>query len=118
MSMQSKPQSTAPKARFNPRRFVFLAMLWMTIGAFSGFIVAGANGLAPDSWIPFVVIGFIAASFLFTGVFVASLSRNLKPMLESAQGGIANRILESAEGGISPDRRALARVSASLKRRG
>ena len=68
------------------------------------------NGVAPDSWIPFVVIGFIAASFLFTGAFVTSISRNLKPMLESAQSGIANRILESAEGVISPDRRVLARV--------
>lgn len=110
MLMQSKCSPTPPKARFNPRRFLFLAALWMTIGAFVGFIVAGANGVAPDSWIPFVVIGFIAASFLFSGVFVTSISRNLKPMLESAQGGIANRILESAEGGFSPDRRVLARV--------
>ncbi|KQZ73253.1 hypothetical protein ASE06_12680 [Sphingopyxis sp. Root214] len=110
MLMQSKCSPTPPKARFNPRRFLFLAALWMTIGAFVGFIVAGANGVAPDSWIPFVVIGFIAASFLFTGVFVTSISRNLKPMLESAQSGIANRILESAEGGISPGRRVLARV--------
>ena len=109
MLMQSEP-SEPPKARFNPRRFIILAALWMTIGAFIGFIVAGANGVAPDSWIPFVVIGFIAASFLFTGVFVASIARNLKPMIESAQGGIANRILESAKGGASPDRRVLARV--------
>lgn len=110
MLMQSKSSSTSPKATFNPRRFLFLAALRMTIGAFVGFIVAGANGVAPDSWIPFVVIGFIAASFLFPGMFVASISRNLKPMLQSAQGGIANRILESAGGGSSPDRRVLARV--------
>ncbi len=110
MLMQSEASPTPPKARFNPRRFLFLAAMWMTIGAFAGFIVAGANGVAPDSWIPFVVIGFIAASFLFTGVFVTSISRNLKPMLESAQSGIANRILESAQGRISPDGRVLARV--------
>jgi hypothetical protein len=110
MQMQSQSPSTSPKARFNPRRFLFLAALWMTIGAFAGFIVAGANGVAPDSWIPFVVIGFIAASFLFAGAFVASISRNLKPMLDSAQSDIANRILESAKGKISPDGRVLARV--------
>ncbi|MGN7932770.1 hypothetical protein [Sphingopyxis sp. 22461] len=110
MAMQSLSSPTPPKARFNPRRFFFLAALWMSIGAFIGFIVAGANGIAPDSWIPFVVIGFIAASFLFTGVFVMSISRNLKPMLDAAQGGIANRILDSAEGRISPDKRVLARV--------
>lgn len=110
MLMQSESPSTPPKARFNSRRFLFLAALWMTIGAFVGFIVAGSNGVAPDSWIPFVVIGFIAASFVFSSVFVASMSRNLKPMLESAQGGIANRILETAEGVISPDGRVLARV--------
>ncbi|QNQ07582.1 hypothetical protein [Sphingomonas alpina] len=108
--MQSESSSTLPKARFNPRRFIFLAALWITIGAFFGFIVAGANGVAPDSWIPFVVFGFIAASFLFSSLFVASMSRNLKPILESAQGGIAKRILESAKGGISPGRRVLARV--------
>lgn len=110
MLMQSESPSTAPKARFNPRRFIFLAALWVTVGAFIGFIVAGANGIAPDSWIPFVVLGFIAASFLFSGVFAASLSRNLKPALESAQGGIAKHILDSAEGGVSSDGRVLARV--------
>jgi hypothetical protein len=110
MLMQSKSSSTSPKVRFNPRRFIFLAALWITIGAFFGFIVVAANGVAPDSWIPFVVLGFIAASFLFSGVFVASMSRNLKPMLESAQSGIAKRILESTKGGISPGRRVLARV--------
>lgn len=109
MLMQSEP-SEPPKARFNPRRFIILAALWMTIGAFIGFIVAGANGVAPDSWIPFVVIGFIAASFLFSGVFVAGLTRNLKPMLEAGQGGVANRILESAKGGTSHGGRVLARV--------
>lgn len=96
--MQSKSSSTSPKARFNARRFVFLAALWITIGAFSGFIVAGANGVVPDSWIPFVVIGSIAASFLFSGLFVSSMTRNLKGTLETA------------EGGISPGRRVLARV--------
>jgi hypothetical protein len=110
MLTHSLTPPTPPKTRFNPRRFLFLAALWMTIGSFVGFIVAGANGVAPDSWIPFVVIGYIAASFLFTGVFVAGISRNLKPMLESAQGGIANRILESAEGGIPLGKRVLARV--------
>ncbi|WP_447756483.1 hypothetical protein [Sphingopyxis fribergensis] len=107
--MQSKP-SEPPKARFNPRRFIILAALWMTIGAFIGFIVAGANGIAPESWIPFVVIGFIAASFLFSGVFVTGLTRNLKPMLEAGQGGVANRILESTKGGTSYGGRVLARV--------
>jgi len=56
------------------------------------------------------VIGFIAASFLFSGVFVAGLTRNLKPMLEAGQGGVANRILESANGGTSHGGRVLARV--------
>ncbi len=110
MLMQRESPSTSPKARFNPRRFLFLAALWMTIGAFVGFIVAGTNGVAPDSWIPFVVIGFIAASFMFSGVFVAGISRNLKPMIEAGQGDIANRILESAKGGTSHGGRALARV--------
>lgn len=109
MLMQSEP-SEPPKAGFNPRRFIILAALWMTTGAFIGFIVAGANGIAPESWIPFVVIGFIAASFLFSGVFVAGLTRNLKPMLEAGQGGVANRILESANGGTSHGGRVLARV--------
>lgn len=110
MLMQSQSPAS-PKARFNPRRFIILAALWMTIGAFAGFIVAGANGIAPDSWIPFVVMGFIAASFLFSGVFVASLTRNLKPMLEAGQGDIANRILESAKGGTSYGGRVLDRKS-------
>ncbi|RYY25377.1 MAG: hypothetical protein EOP62_13970 [Sphingomonadales bacterium] len=109
MSMQSE-HSGATRGRFNPRRFIVLAALWMTIGAFIGFIVAGSNGVAPDTWIPFVVIGFIAASFLFSGVFVAGLTRNLKPMLDAGQGGVANRILDSAKGGPSHGGRVLARV--------
>ena len=110
MLTQSKSSPPPQKARFSARRFLLLAALWTTIGAFVGFIVAGANGVAPESWIPFVVIGFIAASFLFTGTFVAGISRNLKPMLDAAQGDIANRTLKSAEGKISSDGRVLARV--------
>ncbi|WP_286772051.1 hypothetical protein [Sphingomonas sp. 66-10] len=98
MTMQDESSSGPSQGRFSPRRFAFLALLWLTIGAFAGFIVAGTASLIPNAWIPFGIVGFIVAGFALSGLLVRRVTRGMA------------RIVKPAQGGLPPGRRVLARV--------
>jgi F0F1-type ATP synthase assembly protein I len=72
MATATAPQQSigaTSRRPFSIKRFVILGLFWIFIGAFIGSIVAGSMDLLPFWAIPVTVIGFIAISFIWSGIF-------------------------------------------------
>ena len=83
--MQNKHSSSTEKTGITFKRFIYVAALWLSIGAFIGFVTAGEMEIISDSWVPYVLAFFFAISFGFGGISVRDLKNNIHELVESTE---------------------------------
>ena len=87
MAMQNKHQHSSEKTNITPKRIFAVTTLWLSIGAFIGFVVAGEMEIVPESWAPFVIAGAFVMAFTRCGISVKDLVSNTDQLMQRAQPG-------------------------------
>jgi hypothetical protein len=90
MATATAPQQSigaTSRRPFSIKRFVILGLFWIFIGAFIGSIVAGSMDLLPFWAIPVTVIGFIAISFIWSGIFTKGVLKKARSAMGEPQPG-------------------------------